>query len=70
MYDEPKTKAKANATPLHCEAGQLICCCQNKITAEIVPSCHPGWENMENMEKMENMTRLLKEKSKFTCVDV
>ena len=21
---------------------------------QIVPSCHPGWENMENMENMEN----------------
>ena len=46
------------------EATRKICNDENSRALQVVPSCHPGWENMEitanteNMEKMENIDQM------------
>ena len=40
------------------EATRKICNDENSRALQVVPSCHPGWENMEIMENTENMEKM------------
>ena len=40
------------------EATRKICNDENSRALQVVPSCHPGWENMEIMENTENMDKM------------